>query len=238
MTSPGAPRGLTQQTANRTADPSDLRSGTVVAVTPRGVDVQVADGLVAGAAHLGSYAPAVGDPVSLVRFADSWLVLGRPIGPGTATDLLSPSPMMGLSILGGMGLGGGGTTLASSTGAVVAVPKYAAIYYHPPGHWVGLWATYTWYCNTLNDTLQMALKDSVTGQQWSAEHIQAGNVLFSNFATELFAVPPTLSGRRASYTMTVQRISGTGTVRIDDGGTRRGSLLAVDLGDGSFIPTA
>ena len=239
MTQTGGRRALATQTAAAVGAPSDLRSGTVVAVTSRGIDVNVAGGLVQGAAHLSSYNPAVGDPVALMRFQDSWLVLDRPVGPGTATTLLTPGSGVGATMLGGVTLSGTNTTMASSTGSFVTVPRYRCTYHHPAGHKVLILGGYTWYCTVANDVIEVTLTDSVSGTQGaSLTHLQAGNNFFSTFETfGALLRPEAFGGRKVDLYMQLRRISGTGTSRIDDSSIRPGYLVAVDLGDSSVIAT-
>src|ERR1041384_3661417 len=178
--------------------------GTVVAVTSRGIDVSVGTGLVPNIAHLQGYNPAVGDPVGMLRFEDSWVVLGRPVGPGTATDNVTPGSGLGTTLLGG----------------------------------VVLWVGYSWFNNTVNDVLFVTFKNSVTGSTiGSDELIQAGGAAFGHFASAGYMVPPTEGGKEVKITMSIQRGAGSGTVRIDDPGVRRGYLIALDMGHTSVIPT-
>ena len=135
------PNPLTQATAQGLDGPTEIRTGTVTAVTARGITVAVAEGTVP-AAHLDSYAPAVGDPVAMAAFRDSWLALGRPVGTGTATDLVTPGSGAGPTVLGGMVLSGTNATMASSTGSFVTVPRYRCTYHHPANHQVMIWGGY------------------------------------------------------------------------------------------------
>ena len=237
MTLPMAgPRGLTQATADALDGLAEVRAGTVSAVTSRGIDVQVAEGLIASAAHLDSYNPAVGDPVVCAVYRDSWTVLGRPVGPGTATDLATVGSGVGLTVLGGKVLSGGGATMASSTGSVVVVPRYGVSYHHPPGHWVLLLCGISWYSSVTNDWMSVALVNTQSGAAvGSVELVQAGSNAFGHFETWSGMVPPAYGGVRRDIHMTLQRISGTGASRIDDVAARRGYLVAVDLGDQSVV---
>lgn len=241
MTAPGrngSISGQSAQIAARTADPSDMRTGTVVAVTSRGIDVDVAGGLVPGAAHLSSYNPAVGDPVVMIRFQNSWVVLDRPVGPGTATDLATPGSGVGATILGGTVLSGTNTTMASSTGALVPVPRYRCTYYHPPGHNVMIWCGFTWYCSVAADTMEVSLWDAAsTLQVGSMVFNQSSNVFFSRFESAGQLVPASFGGRKVDAYMQAQRINGTGTSRVDDAPLRRGYMIAVDMGPTSVIAT-
>lgn len=239
MTSPGSPRSLSGQTAAAIGSPSDLRMGVVSAVTSRGINVAITGGLIENAAHLSSYNPAVGDPVALIRFQDSWLVLDRPVGPGTAVDLGSPGSGVGATFLGGTVLNPTNTTLASSTGAFVPVPRYRCTYHHPQGHHVLIVGGFTWYCGTANDWIEITLTDAMTGAQaMSLTRIQAGNNFFSTYET--FGVPllaGVFGGKKVDLYMSIRRINGSGTVRIDDSGVRPGYLLAMDIAATSVIAT-
>jgi len=233
------PRGLTSQASSATDAPTDLRSGIVVAVTSRGIDVDVASGRIVGAAHLASYNPAVGDPVALVRFQDAWLVLDRPVGPGTALDLATPGSGAGTNLLGGTVLSGTGATLASSTGTAVNVPRYRCTYYHPPGHQVLILCGVSWYSSVTADSLWIMLWDAVSGVQASIMDLnQMSNNFFGHFETfGAMLQPATFGGRKVDLYMQVQRAGGTGTSRVDDIAARRGFMIALDMGDGSILAT-
>lgn len=229
---------LSQAVAAATADPSDIRQGTVTAVTSRGITVAIATGSVENAAHLTSYNPAVGDTVSMIRFANSWLVLGRLVGPGTATDSITPGTGLGMTLLDGCVLSLTNTDMATSTGAEVTVPRYGLTYYHPTSHWVVILMTYSWYSSVANDVLTVRLKESISNTTVaSTDHIQPGVGGIGQFSTLALMTPPTFGGGKRSYYLTVQRFSGTGTVRVFDPSTRRGSMLAYDVGDQSIIRT-
>lgn len=239
MTSPNVrvtgPRRLTTGTSERTDEPTDGRVGIVTAVTNRGLTVDVAGGVFPDVAHLSSYNPGVGDPVMLSRYRDSWIALGRPVGPGTPTDNASPGTGIGSTLLDGVALSGSGVTVASSTGALVPVPRYAVTYFHPAGHWVELRWCYSWFSTVTNDVLIVRLVE-LGGTAVQIEETQPGGGV-GNFASRSILVPPSLGGARRSWTMTLQRFSGSGTSRIDDAAARRGSLLAVDAGDQAIIRT-
>lgn len=238
MTAPG-PRGLTQQAAQAAAGLSDLRTGVVQAVTSRGIDVRVGvDGLIPDAAHLNSYAPAVGDPVSMIAFQGSWLVLGRPVGPGTARDNVTPGSAAGTTLIGATVLTGTSTTLASSTGSAVVVPRMTMAYYHPPGHYVLIMAGFSWFNNIANDWLTATFSNANNGVTLAdIQLIQAASAAAGHWETLPFIVGPSQGGKPVSLKMTIQRLSGTGTVRVDDSGPRVNYLIALDLGDQSVIPT-
>lgn len=228
-----SPIAFAQALAGASVDPSDLRTGEVVAVTSRGIDVQVGTGLVAGAAHLTSYNPAVGDTVAMISFADSWTVLGRLLGPGTAVDYTAPGTAVGVQLLDACVLSGANTVMASSTGSVVAVPRYGVTYYHPVGHWVELRWLYNWFSTVTNDVMIMQLLEA-GGTALQTIETQPGGGVGSTSEYGLL-VPPSLGGAKRSWTMTVQRFAGTGTSRIEDAPARRGKLVAYDLGDQANI---
>jgi hypothetical protein len=231
------PRGLTAQTASRTDAPTDLRTGVVAAVSTAGIDVTVDGGTVAAAAHLGSYAPAVGDPVVLQRFQDSWVVLGRPIGPGTATDKATPGPAVGPVLLDAMALTKSGSILATSTGAAVTVPRYGVTVYHPPGHWVRLDISYTYFSTVVDDVLQVQVFEFISSQiiDLFDYHVLSGS---SWFVSVTCLVPPTFGGVKRNYGLRVLRTGGSGNARLEDHSVRRGHMEAYDLGDQSIVRTA
>lgn len=227
--------GLTRRTAERTADPSDIRTGVVTAVTSRGIDVQVGTGLVTGAAHLQSYNPAVGDTVTMISYSNSWVVLGRSVGPGTATDLATPGTGIGSTILDGMVLSGANVDLATSTGAQVTVPRYGLSFYHPPNHWVLLLLTYNWYSSVGNDVMTTRVKEA-GGTSIGVDNTQVVGGI-GNTTTLGVMAAPSLGGAARTWSLSVQRVSGSGTVRIYDPGGRFGSWIAYDLGDQAIIRT-
>lgn len=229
------PLGLTLGTAERTGTPSDIRTGTVIAVTSRGIDVAVAGGVVEGAGHLTSYNPAVGDPVTMISYANSWIVLGRILGPGTPTDGASPGLGLGSTILDGVALSGTNTDIAVSTGSVVTVPRYAVSFFHPANHWVVLRLGYSWYSSVAGDVMQVKLNEP-GGTSMLVETTQVTGGI-GNYSTFDIPLPPTLGDAARSWTMTLQRVVGTGTTRVFDPPNRRGSLIAYDLGDQSMIRT-
>lgn len=231
------PLGLTTATAAATGSPSDLRQGVVTAVTSRGIDVQVGNGLATDLAHLTSYNPAVGDTVVMMLFSNVWFVLGRPVGPGTPTDNATPGTGLGMTLLDGCVTSGTNADMATSTGAEVAVPRYSISFYHPANHWAMILMTYSWYSNVANDVLTVRVKEALAGTQASMDHIQPGVGNIGQFSTFALLTPPTLGGAKRTYTLSVQRFSGTGTVRVFDPNTRRGSMFAYDTGDAGTIRT-
>jgi hypothetical protein len=231
------PRKLTTETAARTAAPTEMRTGTVVEVTARGVTVAVAEGLVP-ASCLDSYAPAVGDPVLMSSYQGSWTVLGRPVGTRTATDFATPGIAAGTTMLGGTVLTATGTIMASSTGSLVVVPRYRCTYFHPPGHFVLILIGLTWYCSVAGDTMEVGVWDAASAlQAGSMVFQQSDNASFSRFEASGQMVPPSFGGRKVDLYLQVQRIGGTGTSRVDDAGNRRGYMIALDMGDQSVIAT-
>lgn len=215
---------------------SDARTGIVTAVTARGITVAVASGSTT-AAHLDSYAPAVGDTVALVKTQDSWLCLGRVVGSGTATDSRSPGSGVGPSVLAAMHTTGS-TTLASSSGGSVAVPKYTLTYYHPPGHSVLILAFFTWISTVAADWILVDLTETTTGSavgEFVQPQVNAGfgrADLMTGLAAE------TLGGGKRTVSMTMARLTGTGTSSINQTNSRPGYMIALDLGDKSvIIPT-
>lgn len=241
MTAPTGPRGLTQETANRTDAATDLRTGTVTAVTARGIDVAVAGGNVAGAAHVDSYNPAVGDSVALLQLRDSWLVLGRPIGPGTTADNITPGPAVGTTLLGGVVLAPTGAVLATSVGAQVTVPKYALKFHHPRNHWVLLMCGVSWRSSVANDELFITLWSATDNPDFAVGGttvIQGPAVTTVAYETITVMLPPSRGGKEGDYYMTLQRGLGTGTTRIDDTSStnfRPGYLVALDMADASVL---
>lgn len=232
------PRTLTAQTAERTASPSDLRSGTVVGVSARGIDVRVAGSVVPDAAHLPGYNPAVGDPVAMLKFDDVWLVLGRPVGPATPLDNSVAGTAVGPSVLDAMALSGGGGTIATSSGSTVVVPRYGVTFFHPQNHWVLLLVGVSWYSSVANDMVKLQVLNTTTGAVvGETELIMAGTVFFGRFEVFAAMVPPTQGGALASYYMTILRESGTGASRVDDVNARRGFMVALDMGDTSVVRT-
>lgn len=234
MTSPG-PLGLTRQTAERTDGPTDLRTGVVSAVTARGIAVAIAGGSVS-AAHLDSYAPAVGDTVALVKTQDSWLAMGRVVGSGTPTDYSTPGSAAGPSLLDGI-LTVGTSTLASSTGSSVTVPKYSLTYYHPPNHQVLVLAFFGWSGTVANDWILVDLVETTTGlgvTEWTEQNPSA---TFGRDATISGVAKQSLGGAKRTIAMTMSRLSGTGTMSIAQNDARPGYMIALDMGDATVFRT-
>lgn len=75
---------LAHQTQKTAGIPNGMRTATIVAVTSTAVTISVSGGqFTAGVGVVTSYAPQVGDVVSVFRQDSSWLILG----------LTTPSPM-------------------------------------------------------------------------------------------------------------------------------------------------
>lgn len=238
MTTPGSastgPTRLTQQTAQATSGQTDLRIGVVAAVSARGIDVNVAGGVVT-ASHLDSYAPAVGDNCALQQTQDSWLALGRVVGPGTPTDLLSAGSGIGPSVLDAMISNGAGGTLASSTGSLVTVPKYSLDFFHPPGHQVLILAGFNWYGTITNDWIIAQLWETTTNTQVGQfVDIQSNNA-FGRADWIYGCMINDFGGAKRNVVFKIQRLAGTGTIRADDATTNRPFMIAYDMGDSSVF---
>lgn len=128
MTFPGA--------ISASMPPDDrLRIGVVTSTDPLIVDVQ---GALIQPGHLGTYAPAIGEPVALLRQDQSWLALGNTTGstgPGIGTGVIfaRTTPMNIPS--------GGGGTPATFTDALydpLGVGFTGSTFTLPAG-WAGVW---------------------------------------------------------------------------------------------------
>ena len=229
------PSALASVTAGKTDDPTALRMGTVVAVTARGIDVAISTGIVT-ASHLDSYAPAVGDTVAVVVAQDSWLCLGRTVGTGTPTDNLSPGSGIGPSILDGAVSNGGGGTLASSASSTfVTCPKYSLTFFHPVNHHVLIMAGMNWYGTVTNDWIIAQLIETTTNTQVGQfVDIQSSNS-FGRADWIFGCALNSFGGALRTYVLKFARLSGTGTVRLDDSTTNRPFMFALDLGDTSVF---
>jgi hypothetical protein len=230
---PRGPSGLTEETALRTEAPSDLRMGTVTTVTARGVTVNVAGGLVP-ASHLDSYSPAVGDTVALQRFQDAWVVLGRVVGTSTPTDNATPGPGMGATMLDGA-YTSGAATLASSSGAEVPVPGYSLTFHHPINHSVLIVMGFTWQATISTDWLWMLLRESQSSSLINSRAEPVVSNSFGRYTSWHGIAGPPLGGLPRTYYMTIQRLSGTGTLTVTKSDTARGFMLAIDAGDASLV---
>jgi len=228
------PRPLTQETAKRTDDPSALRLGTVTEVTARGITVAVANGSV-GASHLSSYAPAVGDYCAMMQSQDSWVALGRVVGPVTPTDNSKAGTGVGMTILDAMISDGTGGILASSTGALVTVPKFSLTFYHPQNHMVLILAGFNWYGTVTNDWIMAQLWETTTNNQVGQFVDIQSSSSFGRADWIYGCVFNSLAGAERNYVFKIQRLTGTGTIRSDDSTTNRPFMIAYDLGDSSVI---
>jgi hypothetical protein len=232
-------RSLAEQTAQRTDAPTDLRMGTVTAVTAFGIEVDVGGGTVT-ASHLDSYAPSVGHTVVLQRLLDAWVCLGRPIGSGTDQGGGSPGSGMGATVLGGATLGGSGT-IASSTGAEVACPGMSMSFFHPIGHTVLLVAGFWWASSNSADWI-------IT--RWRVNHPSGGGILlgewsepvvnsgFGRYGVHMAVAPPTYGGPNRTYYLNMLRITGSGTTSISRNSGATSFVTAIDLGDSSLVKVA
>jgi len=229
----GGPTGLTQVASARTDGPSDLRVGLVTAVTARGITVAMANGEVS-ASHASGYAPAAGDAVALMKYRDSWIALCRVVGPGTPTDYSAGGSSAGLAVLAGMRTSGT-ATLASSSGAAVAVPRYNLTYYHPAGHSVMIMAFFLWGSTQNADWILVDFTELVSATavgEWVQPLTSAS---FGRGDTISCLVGDNFGGARRVVSMTMSRLTGTGTTSISCLPSRPGYMIAVDLGDQSVI---
>jgi hypothetical protein len=207
--------------------------GTVVAVTSRGVDVAVAAGVVESAAHLDSYAPALGDSVALGQILDSWIVLGRLVGPGMASDGSAAGPAIGPSFLGG---GMVTTSAAASTGgAVVQVPGYDISFWLAANHSALVLAGMPWYGSVAASTIQIMLS-AVNITQISQMRRTTITANSATVETLSGVVVPDVVGRLIRVVAQVQLIAGTGTANVQGFSVAPGYMVALDLGDTSFTP--
>jgi len=226
-------RSLAEQTAARTQAPTDLRMGTVTAVTAFGIEVDVGGGAVS-ASHLDSYAPAVGHTVVLQRVLDAWVCLGRPVGSGTPTNGGAPGSGMGMTVLGGATLLGSGT-LASSTGAEVPVPGMSMTFFHPTGHTLLLVAGFAWTSTNSADWIvtRWRTDGGFLAGEWSEP---VSSSAFLRFGQHLAVVPASLySGRTRTYYFNFARLSGSGTTSIARNTNDASFVVAIDLGDSSLV---
>lgn len=215
------------------ANSSDVRTGTVTAVTARGISVSVSGGSI-DAAHLDSYAPAIGDTVALTKTQDSWLCFGRIVGSGTATDSRSPGTGVGPSILAAMHTIGS-STLASASGSPVTVPRYTLTYYHPVGHSVLILAFFTWISTANGDWIIVDIGESVSGRG-VGEFVQPQvSASFGRADMMTGLVPEDLGGAKRTVFMSMNRLTGTGVASINCTTARPGYMIALDLGDQSVI---
>lgn len=227
------PSALVRQTSEKTDNPSDLRTGIVSAVSARGIDVTIAAGTVT-AAHLDSYAPAVGDTVALMKTQDSWLAMGRVVGSGTPTDFTASGSGVGPSILAAMRTSGT-SALVSSTGASVFVPKYTLTYFHPVGHEVLIMAFFSWISTNAADWIIADLTEVISNTpigELTEAQINSG---FGRTHTVYGLARDTLGGKKCQVNLTMARLTGAGTTTVSQFDTRPGYMIALDLGDKSVI---
>jgi hypothetical protein len=86
VTAPIGAARLAQEVAEKTDRPSELRVGTVTAVTYSVVTCEVAGGTVE-ASRLASYMPAIGEPCVLMMVGDSWIALHSVYGAGSPASV-------------------------------------------------------------------------------------------------------------------------------------------------------
>lgn len=239
MPTPG-PRGISTETQGKTENPSDLRVGVVSAVTSQGVGVDVAEGTVF-AAHLDSYSPAVGDAVALMKTQDSWLVMGRTIGPGTraASDLTGPGPAFTGSTIGGFILNGSGALQVNAVTASTDLPKYVIDYYHPAGHHVLCKIGMNWFGSASGTAILVDVwENTIAAPVQICQYIETyGSPTSSSYrwlSFECVLPAAVYSGAPRNINVAVAS-QNTGTVTVGDI-SRRGYLILQDLGDAAFIP--
>lgn len=237
MTAPVLPAGLAsrnlaEQTAQRTEGPTDLRMGTVIAVTAYGITVDVGGGSVS-ASHLDSYSPAIGHTVVLQRVMDAWVCLGRPVGSGTPTDGGSAGSGMGLTVLGGEIVGGSGT-LASSSGAEVAVPGMSLTFWHPAGHPVLLMAGFAWQSSNATDWIITRFRNW-TGNVVGEQPEPVVSTSFGRYSTHTVMLSAAYGGAQRQYYFNMARLTGSGTTTINRNPANQGYMLALDVGDQTLV---
>lgn len=229
------PKRLVTETAAKTEDPTELRIGVVSSVSARGITVAVADGEV-GASHLDSYAPAVGDTTALVKAQDTWVALGRVVGSATPVDNQAPGGAAGPSILDGL-VTSGPSTLASSTGGQVTVPKYSISFYHPVNHQVMIIAGFFWTATNAADYIVAQIYETSTGTPLLVgefvENIE--NVSFGRHRECHGLANFSFGGSARTYVLKMARVAGAGTVSITENVNARGYMYALDLGDSSVF---
>ena len=227
------PSRTVTETAAKTDAQSDMRIGTVVAVTARGIDVAVAAGTVQSAGHLASYAPALGDSVVLIKVNDTWVVLNRIVGPGMATDGSSAASAIGPSFLGG---GMVTTTAAGSTaGAAINIPDYDISFWLAANHSALVIAGMPWFGTVAASVIQLMLNYVGVTQ---ISQMRRTTITGSNAVVETLSgvVMPASAGRLVRVVGQVQFISGTGTANVNGFTVAPGYMVALDLGDTSFTP--
>jgi hypothetical protein len=227
------PAKSTTEVAGKTDAQSDLRMGTVTAVTTRGITVDVGAQTV-DAAHLDSYAPAVGDPVALMKVQDSWLALGRVVGPGNASDLSGVGPAIGPSLLGG---GIVTTSRTTSTGAgPVNISGWDIDFWLPPNHAALIVAGFPYFGSIAGSVGQMTLVVVGSGNIAQLRRT-AVTANIAQMETLTGVIMPSSLGRAIEVVAQLQFISGTGTSNVNGFTVNPGYMFAMDLGDTSFMAT-
>lgn len=227
------PSGLTTEASAKTDAQSDLRMGVVTAVTTRGITVDVGAQTIS-ASHLDSYAPAVGDPVALMKVQDSWLAMGRVVGPGNVSDFSNVGPSIGPSFIGG---GMVTTSLSASTSAgPVSIPGYDITFYLPANHSALVLAGMPFFGSTAGNVGQMTLVNNGVG---NISQLRRSAITGSIAQQELVAgvVVSSPVARTVRVIGQIQFISGTGTVAVQGFTVVPGFMIVLDLGDTSFTPT-
>jgi hypothetical protein len=227
------PAASTTETANKTDAQSDLRMGIVTAVTTRGITVDVGAQSV-DAAHLDSYAPALGDPVALMKTQDSWLAIGRVVGPGNSPSLQGPGPSIGPSYL-----GGGMITVsasASTAGAAVNIPGYDISFWLPANHSALILAGMPWFGSVAASVIQLMLNVVGVGQILQTRRTTISANIANGDLVYGVVVPSSLA-RSVRVVGQVQFISGSGTANVQGFSVVPGFMVALDLGDTSFTPS-
>lgn len=213
---------------------TDGRTGVVTKVTAYGITVAVAAGTV-NAAHLTSYAPAVGDTVALMKTQDSWLALGRVVGPGTATDARSPGAGMGASLLAGGYTSGTGTLATDSTGTNQLVAGYSLTFFQPANHPVLVLAQFSWISSAAGDWLIADLNETIGGGTIGEITVPQVSSSFGRVAQIYGLLVPSLGASKRTVTLTARRLTGTGTLTVSQSTARPGFMIALDLADGALM---
>jgi hypothetical protein len=234
------PKGIgpskdTQGTAQKTEGQSDLRMGIVTAVTTRGITVAVGAQTVT-AAHIDSYAPAVGDAVALMAVQDSWLALGRVVGPGNPTDGSAAAAAVGPSFLGATSLTGiSAATLVSTAAGPVDVPKYTQSYYHPQNHAVMVVCGVVWTASVTTASATYLIQET-TASITPGFFRQVAGVTIDLCHIVYGIVPAAQGGAQRNVKLQISATGGTITVK-DGISAGRGFMYLLDLGDQSFVVT-